>query len=160
MSWLGRLFGAKSDHELRPQRLDYLNEALALERQGDYDAALTSYRLALRDKPDDYVVLQNMAIAYSKTGRLDDAIRAYRRALEVRPHLAGAHYGLAFLLIKKGDMNGAGRHLTAFLADPPQGSEGAQWIEHAQRTLEKLRNPAAEPDGSGADTPSSDVSDS
>ena len=109
MSWLGRLFGAKSDHELRPQRLDYLNEALALERQGDYDAALTSYRLALRDKPDDYVVLQNMAIAYSKTGRLDDAIRAYRRALEVRPHLAGAHYGLAFLLIKKGDMSGADR---------------------------------------------------
>jgi len=144
MSWLGRLFGGKSDHEVRPQRLDYLSEALALERQGDYDAALTSYRLALRDKPDDHVVLQNMAIAYSKTGRMDDAIRAYRRALELRPNLAGAHYGLAFLLIKKGDMPGADRHLTAFLADPPKGAEGAQWVEHAGRTLEKLRNPATE----------------
>lgn len=146
MSWLGRLFGGKSDHEVRPQRLDYLSEALALERQGDYDAALTSYRLALRDKPDDYVVLQNMAIAYSKTGRMDDAIRAYRRALELRPNLAGAHYGLAFLLIKKGDVGGADRHLTSFLADPPKGAEGAQWVEHANRTLEKLRNPTTESD--------------
>jgi Flp pilus assembly protein TadD len=144
MSWLGRLFGGKSDHEVRPQRLDYLSEALALERQGDYDAALTSYRLALRDKPDDHVVLQNMAIAYSKTGRLEDAIRAYRRALELRPNLSGAHYGLAFLLIKKGDTSGADRHLTSFLADPPKGAEGAQWVEHANRTLEKLRNPATE----------------
>ena len=159
MSWLGRLFGGKSDHELRPQRLDYLHEALALERQGDYDAALTSYRLALRDKPDDYVVLQNMAIAYSKTGRLDDAIRAYRRALEVRPHLAGAHYGLAFLLIKKGDMSGADRHLMAFLANPPHGSDGAQWVEHAERTLEKLRNPRSDPGASDVDAPTSDMSD-
>jgi Flp pilus assembly protein TadD len=141
MSWLRRLFGGTPDRDLRPQRLDYLREALALERQGDYDAALTSYRLALRDKPDDHQVLQNMAIAYSKTGRVDDAIRAYRRALDVRPQLGGAHYGLAFLLIKKGDMNGADRHLTAFLASPPQGPEAAKWVEHARRTLEQLRAP-------------------
>lgn len=140
MSWLRRLFGGTPD-PVRPQRLDYLREALALERQGDYDAALTSYRLALRDKPDDHQVLQNMAIAYSKTGRLDDAIRAYRRALDVRPQLGGAHYGLAFLLIKKGDMNGAGRHLTAFLANPPQGPEASKWVEHARRTLDQLRTP-------------------
>ncbi|HYV96199.1 MAG TPA: tetratricopeptide repeat protein [Gemmatimonadaceae bacterium] len=153
MSWLGRLFGTKSDQEIRPQRLDYLNEALALERQGDYDAALTSYRLALRDKPDDHRVLQNMAIAYSKTGRLDDAIRSYRRALELKPELAGAHYGLAFLLIKRGDLEGAEQHLSAFLADPPKGNDGAQWIEHARRTLDRLRNPpqdgAEAQDGAG-----------
>lgn len=143
MSWLRRLFGGKPDREIRPQRLDYLAEALALERQGDYDAALTSYRLALRDTPDDPQVLQNMAIAYSKTGRLDDAIRAYRRALDLRPHLSGAHYGLAFLLLKKGDVRGADRHLAAFLADPPGDAEASQWIEHARRTLDKLRNPGA-----------------
>ena len=38
MSWLSRLLGGKSDGSMKPQRLDYLNEALALERQGDYDA--------------------------------------------------------------------------------------------------------------------------
>src|SRR3954451_25031014 len=96
MSFWDRLTGG-SKPKPATDNLDYLNEALMLERQGDYDAALTSYRLALRDKPDDHRVLQNMAIAYSKTGRLEEAIRAYSRALEIKPNLSGAHYGLAFL---------------------------------------------------------------
>jgi Flp pilus assembly protein TadD len=75
MGFWKRLFGRRRD-ALKPQRLDYLNEALALERQGDFDAALTSYRLALRDHPTDARVLQNMAIAYTKTNRTDEAIGA------------------------------------------------------------------------------------
>jgi tetratricopeptide (TPR) repeat protein len=143
MSWWNRLFGGTADSDARPQRLDYLNEALLLERQGDYEAAITSYRLALRDHPDDLRVLQNMAIAYSRTGRLDEAIRAYRRALELDPSLSGAHYGLAFLLIKRGDAAAAEKHLDAFLAAPPAGAESERWVRHAEATLESLRNPAS-----------------
>jgi tetratricopeptide (TPR) repeat protein len=150
MSWLSRLFGGSSKSDLRPQRLDYLNEALVLERQGDYDAALTSYRLALRDTPNDLRVLQNMAIAFSRTNRLEEAARAYRRALEIDPGLAGAHYGLAFLLVKRGDNAGAEKHLQAFLASPPSGEEAERWVRHAQATLEQLRDPA------GGATPSSE----
>jgi len=141
MRWWSRLFGGKSETEVKPQRLDYLKEALVLERQGDYDAALTSYRLALRDKPNDLRVLQNMAIAFSRTGRLEEAVRAYRRALEIDPGLSGAHYGLAFLLIKRGDNAGAEKPLQAFLANPPSGEEAERWIRHAQATLEQLRHP-------------------
>jgi tetratricopeptide (TPR) repeat protein len=144
MSWWRRLLGGHSSAGPSPQRLDYLNEALALERQGDYDAALTSYRLALRDKPDDHAVLQNMAIAFSKTGRIDEAIRSYRRALDVEPSLAGAHYGLAFLLLRKGDVAGAADHLARFLARPPAGPDAAQWIAHARRTLDGLHDAAPE----------------
>jgi Flp pilus assembly protein TadD len=144
MSWLSRLLGGKSQSEVKPGRLDYLNEALVLERQGDYDAALTSYRLALRDMPNDLRVLQNMAIAFSRVGRLDEAVRAYRRALEIEPRLSGAHYGLAFLLVKRGDHVGAERHLLAFLASPPSGDEAGRWVRHAQATLEQLRNPASD----------------
>ena len=85
MSWWSRLLGGKSDGDPKPQRLDYLSEAMALERQGDYDAALTSYRLALRDRPNDTKILQNMAIAFTKTNRPEEAIRCYRSALESRP---------------------------------------------------------------------------
>src|SRR5437870_3444296 len=99
MGFWRRLFGGSGADEINPQRLDYLNEALALERQGDYDSALTSYRLALRDHPNDARILQNMAIAFTKTRRIDEAIRHYRRALELDRELAGAHYGLAFLLL-------------------------------------------------------------
>jgi Flp pilus assembly protein TadD len=143
MSWLSRLLGGKSESEVKAKRLDYLSEALVLERQGDYDAALTSYRLALRDTPNDLRVLQNMAIAFSRVGHLDEAVRCYRRALEVDPLLSGAHYGLAFLLVKRGDSAGAERHLLAFLASPPSGEEADRWVRHAQATLEQLRHPTS-----------------
>jgi tetratricopeptide (TPR) repeat protein len=139
MSWWSRLLGGKSKDPRRKHRVDYLNEALALERQGDFDAALTSYRLALRDHPNDPRILQNIAIAYSKTGRLEEAIRAYRRALEVAPELAGAHYGLAFLLLKRSDRAGAMTHLEAFLSRPPENAEMERWVRHAEQTLIALR---------------------
>jgi Flp pilus assembly protein TadD len=141
MSWLSRLLGGKSDGGLKPQRLDYLNEALALERQGDFDAALTSYRLALRDHPNDPRILQNMAIAFSRTGRLEDAVRAYRRALELDPQLSGAHYGLAFLHLKRSETAEAAAHLQAFLDAPPSGGDADRWIRHARQTLDELRAP-------------------
>jgi tetratricopeptide (TPR) repeat protein len=148
MSWWSRLLGGKSDGDLKPKRLDYLNEALVLERQGDYDAALTSYRLALRDKPDDYRVLQNMAIAYTKTGRVDEAIRSYRKALDLEPTLSGAHYGLAFLLLKRGEQDAAAAHLEAFLAQAPKGMEAERWVRHARQTLAAL---GEQDHGSGAE---------
>ena len=138
MSWWSRLIGGRTDSEMRPQRLDYLAEALTLERQGDYDAALTSYRLALRDKPDDHRVLINMAICYTRQGRLDEAILCYRRALDVEPDLAGAHYGIAFLLLKRGDRAPAEQHLEHFLKSPPKNADAAS-IAHARRALDELR---------------------
>ncbi|HWP03834.1 MAG TPA: tetratricopeptide repeat protein [Gemmatimonadaceae bacterium] len=139
MSWWSRLLGGRSDVDSAARRIDYLKEALALERQGDLDAALTSYRLALREKPDDVRILENMAIAYTRLSRHDEAMRCYRRALEIDPGLAGAHYGLAFLLLRRGDRDGAARHLEAFLSAPPDGPDSERWIAHARETLEGIR---------------------
>ena len=138
MSFWSRFRGS-SKTDVKPKRLDYLSEALALERQGDYDAALTSYRLALRDQPANFKVLQNMAIAYSKTGQMEEAIRCYRRALEVEPRLSGAHYGLAFLLLKRGEALDAAYHLEAFLMNPPDGQESERWVRHARKTLDEIQ---------------------
>jgi tetratricopeptide (TPR) repeat protein len=144
MSFWSRFGGGKSKNEQK--RLDYLSEGLALERQGDYEAALTSYQLALRDQPTNYKVLQNMAIAFSKTGRQSEAIRCYRRALEIQPKLSGAHYGLAFLLLRRGETSNAAFHLESFLMDPPAPSaEADRWIRHARETLERIRTTDDEP---------------
>lgn len=145
MAFWDRLFGGSSESPQSRQRLDYLNEALILERQGDYDAAVTSYRLALRERPDDLKIVLNMAIALSRVGRLDEAVRAYRRALELDGDVSGAHYGLAFLLVKRGDSEGAVKHLTAFLDQPPSGPDAERWVAHAQATLEQLRTAADGP---------------
>ena len=137
MSFWSRLTGKSGSQ--KPQKLDYLSEALALERQGDYDAALTSYRLAMRDQPSNFKVLQNMAIAYTKIGQPEQAIRCYRGALHIEPKLAGAHYGLAFLLLKRGDIADAAYHLDAFLIDALKSPEATRWVTHARDTLDALR---------------------
>src|SRR5687768_17964724 len=97
MSWWSRLTGGGSKSGARAQSVDYLGEALALERQGDYDAALTSYRLALRDQPNNYRALQNMAIAFSKTGRQEEA-RSEEHTSELQSRL---HLVCRLLLEKK-----------------------------------------------------------
>jgi tetratricopeptide (TPR) repeat protein len=79
-----------------------------------------------------------MAIAYTKMGQTDQAIKCYRGALQIEPKLSGAHYGLAFLLLKKEDLRDAAYHLDAFLMDPPHGPEAERWIKHAQATLDSL----------------------
>jgi tetratricopeptide (TPR) repeat protein len=138
MNWLRRLVGGTSGRDGR--HTDFLKEALDLESRGDFPNALTSYRLALRERPDDLRVLQNIAIAFSKTGQPEEAIRTYRRALQLAPDLAGAHYGLAFLLLKRGDTAHAGLHLEAFLKNTNEDdSASAQFRAHAHRTLDRLK---------------------
>jgi len=151
MSFWDRLTGGKPKPPA--ENLDYLNEALALERQGDYDAALTSYRLALRQRPNNHKVIQNMAIAYSKLGQMDEAVRCYRRALALEPRLSGAHYGLAFLLLRRGEVSDAAFHLEAFLMDPPRSPEAERWVKHAQKTLDEMKGggpPPQSPQTQGA----------
>jgi tetratricopeptide (TPR) repeat protein len=143
MSFWRRLTGKESRESLKPQRLDYLNEGLALERQGDYEAALTTYRLAYRDNPSDARILLNMAIACTKTGQPEEAIRHYKRALELDPSLVGAHYGVAFLLLKRGDAQQAADHLRAFLARPPKGPDADRWIRHAEGALRDIASSPA-----------------
>jgi tetratricopeptide (TPR) repeat protein len=144
MSFWRRMFGKESRETLQPQRRDYLNEGLALERQGDFEAALTSYRLAFRDNPSDSRILLNMAIAFTKTGQPEEAIRHYKRALELDPTLVGAHYGVAFLLIKRGDAQQAAEHLRAFLARPPKGPDADRWIRHAESALREIASSPAQ----------------
>lgn len=138
MSLWRRVIDKLSTSNQEPRRLDYLNEALALERTGDYNAAITSYRLGLRENPNDPKILQNMAIAFTRTGQPDEAIRHYRRALELDSSLSGAHYGLGFLLLKRGDTEKAAEHLRAFLARPPRGPDAERWTQHAETTLREL----------------------
>ncbi len=146
MSWWHRLTGGTSGRDGSSRAPNYLAEAIDLEARGDYANALTSYRLALREKPDDPRVLQNIAIAFSKTGQPEEAIRSYRRALEIEPSLAGAHYGLAFLLLKRHDTAGCAAHLEAFLRTTKRDGEAAAFVAHAERTLAGLTGEAAGPD--------------
>lgn len=135
MAWWRKIFGGGYDTE----EVDYYEEGLALLREGKFHDALTSFRLALRESPGDSVVLQQIAIAYTRIGMTDEAARTYRSVLEKDPGAAGAHYGLAYLLLRSGEEAEAVEHLEAFLARPPHGPEAAEHVSHARSTLAQLR---------------------
>ena len=117
---------------------DYYQEGTDLLRQEKHHEALTSFRLALRENPNDTDVLQQIAVTYTHIGMTDEAMRTYRRVLELKPHAAGAHYGLAFLLLQRGSEDEGVAHLRAFLAHPPRFAEAARHVAHARATLAEL----------------------
>jgi len=119
-------------------RVDYYDEGMELLTEGKFHEALTSLRLALKEQPGDPVVLQQIAIAYTRIGMTDEAAKTYRHVLQKDSKASGAHYGLAFLLIRSGQMKDAVPHLKAFLADPPTGTTANQHIAHAEATLAQL----------------------
>lgn len=117
---------------------DYYEEGVALMGRELYHEALTSFRLALREKPDDPATHEQIAVCYTHIGVQEEAVRSYRRALELRPGSPSAHYGLAFLLLRAGDRDGAARHLEAFLSHARPGREEERHLAHARRTLSRL----------------------
>ena len=133
MSFWKKLFGEDS-----ADVVDYYREGLELLRLGNYHEALTSFRLAQRDAPQDPAVLQQIAITYTRIGMTEEACRTYRSVLAHDGAASGAHYGLAFLLLREGRREEAERHLRAFLDSPPGGAEAQRHIEHAREALTEL----------------------
>jgi tetratricopeptide (TPR) repeat protein len=71
---------------------------------------------------------------------MEEASKTYRHVLQKDPSAAGAHYGLAYLLLRRGDEAEAIAHLESFLNNPPTGPEASEHISHARSTLAQLRD--------------------
>jgi len=134
MTIWNKLFGGSEESG----RVDYYEEGLGLLSGGHYHEALTSFRLALKEAPGDTVVLQQIAIAYTRIGMTDEAVKTYRHVLQREPDSAGAHYGLAYLLLRTGEEEEAKVHLQSFLEHVPEGPEVGEHIAHARATLASL----------------------
>ena len=133
MAWWNKLFGSDQTN-----RVDYYDEGLVLLADGKFHEALTSFRLALKEHPWDPVILQQIAIAYTRIGMTDEAAKTYRHVLSKDPLASGAHYGLAFLLLRAGLKEEAMTHLKAFLDNPPGEGDALQHVAHARATLAQL----------------------
>ncbi|MFQ5747148.1 MAG: tetratricopeptide repeat protein [Gemmatimonadota bacterium] len=129
---------------------DYYAEGVELAGEERFHEALTSFRLALRERPGDVATLEQMAIVYTRMGMTDEAIKMYQRALDKRPGSAGAHYGIAFLLLNRGREDEAADHLRAFLQVGAGTAGSERHVQHAQETLKELQSSGA-PDESAAD---------
>lgn len=117
---------------------DYYGEGLRLVEQGKYHEALTSFRLALRRTPEDGRIMEQMAVVYTHISMPDEAIKYYEQAISSGRDSPAVHYGLAFLLLRRGEGAAARKHLRAFLAKPPSDAEAIAHVEHARKTLAQL----------------------
>ncbi|MDA1104171.1 MAG: tetratricopeptide repeat protein [Gemmatimonadetes bacterium] len=124
------------------QPVDYYHEGLDLLTAGKFHEALTSFRLALKESPGDAIVLQQIAICYTRIGMVEEAAKTYRHVLQKNPAAAGAHYGLAFILLRSEQPAASIEHLEAFLSHAPKDEEAGAHVEHARWTLAQLRGRA------------------
>ncbi len=122
-----------------PKPVDYYQEGKDLFTAGKFHEALTSFRLALKASPGDVIVLQEIAMCYTRIGMTEEAAKTYRHVLQKDPVASGAHYGLAFILMRGERPEEAIPHLEAFLAHPPRGADAGPHVEHARSTLAQLR---------------------
>ncbi len=136
MSWWRNIISGRADES--GAETDYYQEGVDLLRQEKFHEALTSFRLSLRDSPNDTDVLQQIAVTYTHIGMTDEAIRTYRRVLELKPLAAGAHYGLAFLFLQRENVDDGVAHLRTFLAHPPRFADAQRHIDHARAKLAEL----------------------
>jgi len=72
---------------------------------GKFDAAIESYKQALKIKPD-YAAYFNMGIALKDKGELDAAIESYKQALRIKPDYA-AYFNMGIALKDKGELDAA-----------------------------------------------------
>lgn len=148
MTWWKKLVGAPDEFE----KVDYYAEGLDLMDQGKFHEALTSFRLALKESSGNPVILQQIAISYSRIGMIDEAAKTYRHVLQKDPAAVGAHYGLGFLLVRAGQDAQAAPHLEAFLEQTPEASGTREFVQHAEETLDEIRQRLSAQDTRDAST--------
>jgi len=71
------------------------------------DAAIESYKQAIKIKPDYTQAYYNMGNVLKDKGNLDAAIDIYKQAIKIKPDFADAYYNMGHVLQNKGDLNAA-----------------------------------------------------
>jgi tetratricopeptide (TPR) repeat protein len=95
-------------HLLDPQNFDWLYLLGAAQMElGAFDAALTSFRSALRLRADDLAANLRMAQSLAASALWEEADAVYRRILDRHPDCAQAWYGLGRVQAARSDHDGA-----------------------------------------------------
>ena len=88
----------------------FYNQGVVLEKQGQVDAAVKSYRQALELSPGYSSALLNLGRLLAETGQFVEAVAHYQEALRIRPDYADAHNNLGAALAGLGRIDEAMSH--------------------------------------------------
>lgn len=128
------LFSSTLQHAPDVPRLHY-NLGNAYAREGAYDKAIASYRMAAALKPDYIEAYANLGVAYDKVGRSPAAEKMFARALALNPRNLPALIGRGILYGRAGDLDKAGRLFELVLTLDPSNREAAINLQEARRLM-------------------------
>ncbi|MDH4261560.1 MAG: tetratricopeptide repeat protein [Spirochaetia bacterium] len=85
--------------------VEMFNEALKIEKQQNWDAAIELYDEILKDKPDHFETWLNRGALFFKKGNAEEAIKSYDKALTLKRDVRALYnLGLVYYKSKKSDM--------------------------------------------------------
>jgi len=103
-------------------------------REKKYDLALNAFQEAVRLKPNDPVLLNNLGFIYYKMDRYDDALGWLEKTLAADPKRKEAHGNIAELYLKLGRKGEAKAHYEQYLALWPNSPKAAE-VREILKTL-------------------------
>jgi tetratricopeptide (TPR) repeat protein len=80
-------------------------------KEGNYKAAIKSFKRVIDAKPDHAMAYNNMAYSYRKLGQFKRAIPLYEKALAITPDLPEAHEYIGEAFVALGRIDEAKKHL-------------------------------------------------
>ena len=101
-----------------------IEEAIALHKAGDKEAAEKAYRAVLEAEPENFEALHFLALLRQDAGALDEALDLAERAIELKPEVATYHATLGSIRYAQGDLAAARanyEHALSLNPNLPQG---------------------------------------
>ena len=95
------------------------NHAVALQQQGQLEAAVVAWRNFLIQQPRNLAGLSNLAVVLARLGRFEEAIEEYERALKIEPKNATVRLNLGIARYKAAQFREAAKELARVRAIQP-----------------------------------------
>jgi tetratricopeptide (TPR) repeat protein len=111
---------ARARAEMLARVREQVTRGRALLRDGYPAEAARAFEAALAEDGGQAPARSALGHAYAALGRLEEAEAAQRAALRRDPSLAAAHYGLAVLSERRGDLEAARRHFGTYVRLEPR----------------------------------------
>ncbi|HOX59916.1 MAG TPA: tetratricopeptide repeat protein [Candidatus Paceibacterota bacterium] len=109
----------------------HCNLAYTSMHAGRADEAIPRFQEALRLKPGDAEIRNNLGNALFINGQTDEAIRQFQETLRLKPDYADAHYNLGNALVKKGETGAAIRQFEEAIRLQPDHAQAHNNLANA-----------------------------
>ena len=114
---------------------DSFKRGVQYSLKGQHEKAVEEYKKSLELSPNNAVVYSNLGFEYYDLKDYDKSAAHQEKALDLDPELANAYYGLAMVLEKKGNTDGAIENYKEFqnISEPH-----TLWWNNAKANVERL----------------------